>query len=631
MIGAEEEAEEEEEKDDEEGDEEEEEKPHTGPVFSGMTFCLSGTLSMGRKEMEALIKKNGGKTAASVTKSVTHLLTTENEFENETSKVTKAKELGLPLVGENFIHESITAKKPLPADQFSLDEEVREAFEEKRGKKRKRGEDDDDEDGDGDDEEGEEVEGNESMDRPTKRIKLSWERAPTGRYSGTVTEHLYGFNVVPQDVLSIIFSFLEPRSLFGVMCACKTFHGAVDTEEFWLHYYNAIIVSPKLAEIKPSEELLKNEPAVPFEANRYGREENNFAKRLLATSIVKNARKHVMTLERFKIFADLRSKAVAASSTKFTVPALTTKSLTREAYYRILLSGDQLRQVKASTASNDGEFSGDIFKSLSKAASKKDAEKFVVGAWTGVEDASEESAAPVVKWIVDNKDKLQHIKSLYLCDIPPDYTEISWINLCDISGIFQSLPNLLSYTGKGSIDLAIQPFASNKLMRISLIKGGLPASVIKSIFDCDLPSLVHLELYLGTNNYGGDYKPETFEKFLSPTEHGIFPSLHRLGLMNMDKCDALYGMIVKSAIAKRVLTIDLSLGTLDKRGAEELFQLKNFPLLEDLELNYNYLSGEMMERLVDELDCCVSLLDPQGNAHENQNNQWDDRYCSISE
>ncbi len=100
---------------DKEAEQEEEEKP--GKVLEGLTFCISGKLSLSRNDMESLIKKHGGATAGSyvsntqltisVTKAVTHLITTEDEYESETTKVAKAKENELPCIKEDFIHDAI--------------------------------------------------------------------------------------------------------------------------------------------------------------------------------------------------------------------------------------------------------------------------------------------------------------------------------------------------------------------------------------------------------------------------------------------------------------------------------------------------------------------------------------------
>jgi hypothetical protein len=387
-----------------------------GPIFAGMTFCLSGTLSMGRKEMENLIKKNGGKIASTVTKSVTHMLTTENEFENETAKVTKAKEFGLPIIGEDFIHDSIAKEQPVKVEKYSLDEEVKAAAQEK------------------------------------------------------------------------------------------------DDDEY------------------------------------------------------------------------------------------------------------------------------PVLKKLAKAAQEKQ-EKLRVKEWCPADEVMDFKTEKIVRWLVDNKDKLSHIKSLDLFDINhPEFTEVSWIELCDMSPIFTALPNLLSFSLLGMNQLKMNPISSDKLLMLQLVTGGLSTQQLQELFDNDLPALVDLELWLGSDSYGGDYTVETFNRLLAPEENGIFPSLHRLGLMNIDKRDAIFEMIVNSAIVKRLFVLDVSQGTLDKRGAEQLLKLKGLPLLEEINCDHHYMNRKLMGRLVDELDCVVSVQDKEyfdeeeADVPEGENpDDYDERYCSISE
>lgn len=67
--------------------------------LDGMTFCITGELSMARKEFEKLIKENGGSLSSSVSKKTTELIT--NETNSTSSKFVKAQELGVPVISEN--------------------------------------------------------------------------------------------------------------------------------------------------------------------------------------------------------------------------------------------------------------------------------------------------------------------------------------------------------------------------------------------------------------------------------------------------------------------------------------------------------------------------------------------------
>ncbi len=66
-------------------------------ALEGLTFVLTGTLpTMSRTEASELIKKHGGKTAGSVSKKTDYVLAGENAG----SKLTKAEELGVKIIGE---------------------------------------------------------------------------------------------------------------------------------------------------------------------------------------------------------------------------------------------------------------------------------------------------------------------------------------------------------------------------------------------------------------------------------------------------------------------------------------------------------------------------------------------------
>lgn len=65
--------------------------------LSGLTLVITGTLpSMGRTQMEELIKKHGGKVSGSVSKNTNYLVAGENAG----SKLTKAEQLGVKVISE---------------------------------------------------------------------------------------------------------------------------------------------------------------------------------------------------------------------------------------------------------------------------------------------------------------------------------------------------------------------------------------------------------------------------------------------------------------------------------------------------------------------------------------------------
>lgn len=78
-----------------------------GTVFAGKTFVVTGTLpTMGRSEAVALIQKLGGKAAGSVSKKTSYVLAGENAG----SKLTKAQQLGIPVISEEEFLEMSAAE-----------------------------------------------------------------------------------------------------------------------------------------------------------------------------------------------------------------------------------------------------------------------------------------------------------------------------------------------------------------------------------------------------------------------------------------------------------------------------------------------------------------------------------------
>jgi len=66
--------------------------------LNGLTFVITGTLpSMGRSQMEELIRKHGGKVSGSVSKKTDYVIAGENPG----SKLTKAEQLGIKIISED--------------------------------------------------------------------------------------------------------------------------------------------------------------------------------------------------------------------------------------------------------------------------------------------------------------------------------------------------------------------------------------------------------------------------------------------------------------------------------------------------------------------------------------------------
>ncbi len=72
--------------------------------FENMTFVLTGALdTLSRKDAEELIERHGGKASSSVSKKTTYVVAGESSG----SKLTKAQELGIPILSENDFLEMV--------------------------------------------------------------------------------------------------------------------------------------------------------------------------------------------------------------------------------------------------------------------------------------------------------------------------------------------------------------------------------------------------------------------------------------------------------------------------------------------------------------------------------------------
>jgi DNA ligase (NAD+) len=72
-------------------------KSVSGGIFSGMTFCITGTLSNPRKEIQQMVKRAGGKVVGSVSSNLDILIAGENAG----SKLSKAQSLNVKVWSES--------------------------------------------------------------------------------------------------------------------------------------------------------------------------------------------------------------------------------------------------------------------------------------------------------------------------------------------------------------------------------------------------------------------------------------------------------------------------------------------------------------------------------------------------
>jgi DNA ligase (NAD+) len=75
-------------------------------LLAGKSFLITGTLSKPRKEIEGLIKNNGGTIKSSVSKSLDYLIAGESPG----SKKDKAEKAGVEIINEEKLHNLLNNK-----------------------------------------------------------------------------------------------------------------------------------------------------------------------------------------------------------------------------------------------------------------------------------------------------------------------------------------------------------------------------------------------------------------------------------------------------------------------------------------------------------------------------------------
>lgn len=217
----------------------------------------------------------------------------------------------------------------------------------------------------------------------------------------------------------------------------------------------------------------------------------------------------------------------------------------------------------------------------------------VVGVWGDLTEPLG-SSRDVVAALAAAAGRLPSLRALFLGDIISEEHEISWIEQADVSPLFAAYPMLEHFHVRGGNGLRLGTFRHERLKSLVVESGGLDASVVRDITSSELPSLEHLELWLGDDNYGAT--AEIVD--LAPLFTGkLFPKLSYLGLRDSELSDAIAAAVAHSPVLERLRVLDLSLGTLSDDGAAAFLSSPAAARLELLDIHHHYCSDEMVGKL----------------------------------
>jgi predicted DNA-binding WGR domain protein len=248
-----------------------------------------------------------------------------------------------------------------------------------------------------------------------------------------------------------------------------------------------------------------------------------------------------------------------------------------------------------------------------------DCTALVIGAWFG--DESNKNSSEIIQLLISHRERLPKLVAIYLGDVTSEENEMSWIYQSDLAPLLAAFPKLQLLRTRGGTELALTPLRHSSLRALALETGGMDAGVISQVLACDFPQLEYLELWLGTEDYGGSVSIEQLQPLFSGA---LFPKLTYLGLRNSDLADAICRAVVNSPLMERLEVLDLSLGTLSDEGGAALLALTG-KALRKINLHHHYMTPEMVRKLR-ALPFVVDASTPDMDHYDE-----DDRFVAVGE
>lgn len=263
----------------------------------------------------------------------------------------------------------------------------------------------------------------------------------------------------------------------------------------------------------------------------------------------------------------------------------------------------------------------DLIAGFLEKTDKTTLEALIIGMWG---DPYEAGADEVIAALASHAPQLPKLRALFIGDMTYEECEISWIVQGSYKPLLDAFPQLEELRIRGGNELILEPFAHQNLRKFTIESGGLDQKIAQALAESSMPKLEHLELWLGTDDYGFSGDVALYRKVLAQL---ATPTLRYLGLRDAQIADELAVWLANEPLLATITTLDLSLGTLGDVGAEALLhgtQLGNLTLLD---LSHHYISEANQEKLK-ALPFEVVLDDPQEDDEDDGDVY---RYVAVGE
>ena len=266
---------------------------------------------------------------------------------------------------------------------------------------------------------------------------------------------------------------------------------------------------------------------------------------------------------------------------------------------------------------DDSRGMADLIDEFLERVDRTQLDALVIGMWS---EPYEASSAAVIAKLAARAPELPALRALFIGDMTYEECEISWIVQDDYAPLLRAFPQLEVLRIRGANGLSLGPFAHAGLRSFTIECGGLPAAVAEDLARSSMPNLTHLELWLGTDEYGFSGNVDLYRRVLAAL---WTPSLQYLGLRNAEIADGLAQWLSGHEPIRQLKTLDLSLGTLSDAGAEALLHSPHVRELACLDLSHHYLTDACQARFAT-LPVEVILADAQEEDD-------DYRYVAVGE
>jgi hypothetical protein len=242
----------------------------------------------------------------------------------------------------------------------------------------------------------------------------------------------------------------------------------------------------------------------------------------------------------------------------------------------------------------------------------------------GMPSEDGEEMEVIYEGLLRHAEKMPRLSALFLGDIIDEENMISWITQGHVTPLVQAFPALTYFGVRGAQELSFEGFSHPRLKSLVVQTGGLDRLVLLDILGADLPRLEHLEIWLGTENYGGNTEIDDLMELL---EGGLFPNVKVLGLCNADLTDDIANVLLdmgENSIVGRLDELNLSGGTLSASGARALIDNPQIGSLSRLNLRHHFVVKESLQQALLHLGPEVVL-----GAPETDDADW--RYVEAGE